>query len=138
MDTKAGKIGNEHKAKVVRAVLLGLLLLAIAFLLVAQFAAPSKVIIGDATAALTLIGGAAVVIERILEGFWTFVGLMGANKWPLGPLSDQFKNMTKDLDATLAPYQQEAEAALQRLSVAQNWAPQQLATALSELKQIET
>jgi len=34
MDTKAGKIGDEHKAEVVRSALLGLLLLAIVFLLV--------------------------------------------------------------------------------------------------------
>ena len=57
MDTKAGKIGDEHKAEVVRSALLGLLALAIVFLLVAQFAAPSKVIVGEATGALTLIAG---------------------------------------------------------------------------------
>jgi hypothetical protein len=137
MDTKAGKISDEHTAGVVRAVLLGLLLLALVFLLVAQFAAPSKVIAGEATGALTLIAGAAVVIERILEGLWTFVGMTRGTKWPLGPLSDQFTAMLGNLDTTLSPFYKEADAALQRVAQAQGWTQARLEEARQELGQVQ-
>src|SRR5512143_3772136 len=135
MDKKAGKI--SHQAEVVRGVIVGLLWLAVVFFLVAQFAAPSKVIVGEATGALTLIAGAAVVIERILEGFWTFVGMTRGTKWPLGPLSDQFAAMLGNLDTTLSPFYKEADAALQRVAQAQGWTQARLEEARQELGQVQ-
>lgn len=135
MDAKAGKI--SHQAEVVRAVIVGLLLLAIIFLLVAQFAVRSNRTAGDATTALTLIAGAAVVIERILEGFWTFVGLTRGSKWPLGPLSDQFASAVGNLDTSLSPFYKEADAALQRVAQAQNWTQERLEEARKELGQVQ-
>ena len=136
MYTKTGKIFQE--AQVVSGVIIGTLLLVIVFLLVAQFAVPSNQGVGNATAALTLIAGAAVVIERILEGFWTFVGLTRGSKWPLGPLSDQFAAMMGSLDTTLSPFYKEADAALQRVAQAQNWTQAQLAKAHKELGELQT
>jgi hypothetical protein len=137
MDTKAGKISNEHTAVVVRSALLGLLALAIVFLLVAQFATPSNRTAGEATGALTLIAGAAVVIERILEGLWTFVGMTRGTKWPLGPLSDQFTALVGNLDTTLSPFYKEADAALQRIAQAQGWTQARLEEARQELGQVQ-
>jgi hypothetical protein len=136
MDRKAGKISRQ--AKVVIYVILGLVLLAVVFLLVAQFAAPSNRGAGDATAALTLIAGAAVVIERILEGCWTFVGLTRGSKWPLGPLSDQFTAVVGNLDTMLSPFYREADAALQRVALAQSWTKERLEEASKELGDLQT
>lgn len=136
METKAGKI--SHEAEVVRYVILGLVLLVAVFLLVAQFAAPSNRGAGDATAALTLIAGAAVVIERILEGVWTFVGLTRGSKWPLGPLSDRFTAVVGNLDTTLSPFYKEADAALQRVAQAQSWTQARLDEARKELGELKT
>jgi hypothetical protein len=136
METKAGKI--SHEAEVVRYVILGLVLLVAVFMLVAQCAAPSNRGAGDATAALTLIAGAAVVIERILEGVWTFVGLTRGSKWPLGPLSDRFTAVVGNLDTTLSPFYKEADAALQRVAQAQSWTQARLDEARKELGELKT
>jgi hypothetical protein len=136
MNRKTGKISRQ--AKVVIYVIVGLVLLAAVFMLVAQFAAPSIRGAGDATAALTLIAGAAVVIERILEGFWTFVGLMRGSKWPLGPLSDQFTAVVGNLDTMLSPFYKEADAALQRVALAQSWTQARLEEARKELGDLQT
>lgn len=135
MYTKAGKISQG--TRVVGAVIIGTLLLVIVFLLVARFAAPSNRGVGDATAALTLIAGAAVVIERILEGFWTFVGMTRGSKWPLGPLSDQFTEMVGNLDTTLSPFYKEADAALLRVQQAKGWTQAQLDDARKELGELQ-
>lgn len=67
----------------------------------------------DAAAALAFITGAAVAIERVIEGFWTFVGGVSSGYWPLKHIREQVNQMEDDLDAALATVVADATTALQ-------------------------
>src|SRR4051794_24593124 len=57
----------------------------------------------DATAALAIITGAAVGIERALEAFWTYIGLTKHSWWPVNVMQAQINNLVGDLDTSLEP-----------------------------------
>ena len=53
---------------------------------------------------LALVTGSAVVIERVLEGFWTIMGLTLGSAWPLNVVSGFINGVNKDLNADLEPF----------------------------------
>jgi len=56
----------------------------------------------DAAAALAFITGAAIAIERVIEGFWTFVGGVSSGYWPLKQIREQVNRMEDELDTALS------------------------------------
>jgi hypothetical protein len=62
---------------------------------------------------LTFITLAAVGIERLIEGFWTFIGLTRGTFWPFSAFSKQISDLSGDLDKTLTPFYNELEQTLQ-------------------------
>lgn len=61
----------------------------------------------NAAAVLTFVTLSSVGIERVLEGFWTFIGLTKGTFWPFTALDQQIDTWSKDLDQTLTPYYQQ-------------------------------
>jgi hypothetical protein len=90
------------------------LALLVAVLLVYLFAPAANARFKDAAAALAFITGAAVAIERVIEGFWTFVGGVSSGYWPLKHIREQVNRMEDDLDAALQTVVADTTAALQK------------------------
>ncbi len=75
---------------------------------------------GNPGSALTFIALASVGIERVLEGFWTYIGLTKGTFWPFGAFSQQISDMSNALSNELEPlYNQldEVMAAAQKANV---------------------
>jgi hypothetical protein len=82
--------------------------------LVYLFAPAANARFKDAAAALTFITGAAIAIERVIEGVWTFVGGVSSGYWPLKHIRAQVNRMEDDLDTALAQVVADTTAALQK------------------------
>jgi len=87
-------------------------------------------------AVLTFIPLASVGIERLLEGFWTFIGLTKDTFWPFNALSQQISSMSTELNQVLNPFYQqltqEVENAQTKLS------PQEYAAAKKRISDLQT
>ncbi|HYR07174.1 MAG TPA: hypothetical protein VEQ60_05385, partial [Longimicrobium sp.] len=86
--------------------------LIVALVLVYFLAPASNARFKDAAAALAFITGAAVAIERIIEGFWTFVGGVSSGYWPLNRIREQVNQLESELDTALGDTVTDAAAAL--------------------------
>jgi hypothetical protein len=72
----------------------------------------------DAATTLAFIGGAAMGIERVLEGFWTVMGGVVGTYWPLNVINKQVETLVADLDGALKPFHEEALKKIQTLKSA--------------------
>lgn len=90
------------------------LALGIVIVLVYLFAPAANARFKDAAAALAFITGAAVAIERVIEGFWTFVGGVSSGYWPLKHIREQVNRMEDELDVALTRVVADTTAALQQ------------------------
>jgi hypothetical protein len=96
-------------------ILVGFLVLAVEFLVVASLATPNDVDPSNAAAAIAMITAAAVGIERIIELFWTAVGLIKDSWWPFGQFRKQLDTLVSGLDEVLKKFFDHAEARAEAL-----------------------
>lgn len=114
---------------------LAILILILFFLVALCPIAPNIGFTGSA-AVLSLIAAVAVGIERIIECFWTIIGMTKGAFWPLNLIHEQVDSMVNNLDEKLRPVYEEAEKAMNELAVAENWSTQKLAEAKKELDEL--
>jgi hypothetical protein len=93
--------------------LVGLLVLVVEFLAVAALATPAQVEPANAAATIAIITAAAVGIERVLEVFWTAIGLLKDSWWPFGQFQKQLNRLIAELDDVLKQFFARAEASAQ-------------------------
>lgn len=86
-----------------------------------------------ATSALALIGAVAVAIERIIEGFWTFVGFAADSWWPLLNIRVHINTFIAESNAALVSYQTDAKAFVSQIEGKVSAAQKQLYQAQQDL-----
>jgi hypothetical protein len=100
-------------------------------------AAPNKGFINDAGAVVTFVTLASVGIERILEGFWTFIGLTKGTFWPFTAFSLQITNLSSELNQTLSPFYQQLMQLIDEAKTANNWTDQQYNSAKKQATDLQ-
>jgi hypothetical protein len=116
---------------------LSLIVLGLAGFLAGQ-ASPSQNTSFEAATVILIVTAGAVGIERFLEIGWTTIALTAGAAWPMNLLKKQVDLITDQLDASLKPYQEQAESMLAQLSVQQQWTKQQMQIASEELAKLKT
>ncbi|MFL5805228.1 MAG: hypothetical protein ACJ8CR_26240 [Roseiflexaceae bacterium] len=119
----------------------GLLLLAVAVAVVAQLApntasASATADSASAAAVLAAITASAVGIERVLEIFWTAIGLTVGSFWPLTRVHQQMDDFVKNLNAKLEPVYQHAKAEINKLSAKEQWAQERIDAATGQISSV--
>ncbi len=109
------------------------LLLFVVMGFVAHYSAAPNVGFASASAVLTLIGGVAVGIERIMEVFWTFMSQFKGSWWPLNAVGQQVNNLVSSLDAKLEPFFEETNAAIDEMAKMEKWSQEKVAAAKKEV-----
>ncbi len=66
--------------------------------------APGGQSAANGAAALAIISGSAVVIERVLEAFWTFIDSRYGSWWPFSIVHDAISKLVTDFDDYVKPY----------------------------------
>jgi hypothetical protein len=109
------------------------IVLVVGMVLVALFSSSPTTGLRDAAAALTIIAAVSVGIERVLEGFWTYIGLTRNSWWPLNIVSQDINTMASNLDQVLEPFYQQLTKAVEDAKNAGQWSQQQLDAANKEI-----
>ena len=91
----------------------------------------------DATAVITIITLTSVGIERVIEGFWTYIGLTKNSWWPFNAISQDISNMASDLDKVLIPFYQQLTQAVEDARSAGQLTKEQLEAANKEIKDFQ-
>ena len=118
--------------------LMGALVIILAFFgSVAQFSDPLISGVTSSAAALTIITAGAVGIERVLEAFWTYMGLTQGSWWPLGPVREQLDGLISGLDNSFEPFYREAQSKMQNLRRASEWGQDRVDAAAKDLEEIK-
>lgn len=118
--------------------LMGALAIFLAFFgSVAQFSNPLISGVTSSAAALTIITAGAVGIERVLEAFWTYMGLTQGSWWPLGPVREQLDGLISGLDNSFEPFYREAQSKMQNLRRASEWGQDRVDAAAKDLEEIK-
>lgn len=107
------------------------------FGLVAQFSSPLISGVTSSAATLTIIMAGAVGIERALETFWTYMGLIRGSWWPLGPVREQLEGLISSLDNSFEPFYEEAQLKIQQLQQATKWGREKISAAAKDLDEIK-
>lgn len=115
---------------------LAILILILFFLVALCPVAPNRGFTGTA-AVLSMITAVAVGIERIIEAFWTIIGMTKGAFWPLNLINEQVNGMVNNLDDKLRPVYEEAEKAINELAEAEKWTTEKLAEAKKELDELK-
>jgi len=114
-----------------------IIVLAVAVAITIIFSPKSNTLLKDTGAALTIITLGSVGIERIIEGFWTYIGLTSGAWWPLNAISQQISSMASDLDIILAPFYQQLTNGVEKVKEAENWAEDKYAAAKQEIENFQ-
>ena len=112
------------------------LLLVSLFILVAWWSPAPNVTLKDAATVLAIITAAAVGIERLLEGFWTAIGLTRGSWWPLNLVSEQVDGFLNSLNSTLTPFYDELTGQLKEAEAAHKITESQLEAALLDIQSV--
>jgi hypothetical protein len=137
MSDKGEKAGKDNKLYS-RIALLGFLVILLLFLLVASNLSPPPIIaFASGTAAISIITASAVVIERILEAFWTYISNTKDSWWPLNEFSTHIEEMESDLDKRLKPVYENAREALEKKAIQVGMAKEKLDAAKKEVEDLE-
>jgi hypothetical protein len=92
----------------------------------------------NAAAVLTLVAAGAVGIERIVEVFWTVVGMSKlGNWWPLKPIGDRLDAFVSQLDQPLHTFYERASQAVREASTESEEVRQGLKRAPEYLVELE-
>src|SRR2546430_5639140 len=86
---------------------------------------------------LTFITLASVGIERLLEGFWTFIGLTKGTFWPFSAFSQQISSMSTELNQTLNPFYKQLTQAVDEAKTVNNWTDQEYAAAKKQISDLQ-
>jgi len=113
------------------------IVLLVGIVLMALFSSPSNTGLRDVAAALTIIAAVSVGIERVLEGFWTYIGLTINAWWPLNVISDDITKMATNLDQILAPFYQALQKAVDDANIAEKWTQDQYEAAKKEIEDFQ-
>jgi hypothetical protein len=105
------------------------------FILVTQFGGPPNQGM-DAATALAVIAGAAVAIERAIEGFWTLMAKWKSSWWPLSEVADQVAKIVTETETAVGSTLVEASAALQRAKDAGRISEEALTKANAEITEL--
>jgi hypothetical protein len=81
--------------------------------------APGVASAANGAAAVAIISGAAVVIERVLESFWSLIDSRIGSWWPFSIVHDAITNLVEDFSAYVIPYLSRLEFARQAIAAAQ-------------------
>ena len=73
----------------------------------------------DATGVVLLIGAVSVGIERAIEYLWTAAGMAVGSFWPVSAAGTFLADLTAEVDRTVAPHVEQAQAILKGLKDAQ-------------------
>jgi hypothetical protein len=109
------------------------IILVVGIVLVALLPIPSNKGLRDAAAALTIIAAVSVGIERVIEGFWTYIGITINSWWPLNVISQDITKMASNLDTVLAPFYQQLEKAVDDAKKAEQWSDEQYNAAKKQI-----
>ncbi len=101
-------------------------------------AEPNKGFMNNAGAVLTFVTLASVGIERVLEGFWTFIGLTKGTFWPFNAFSQQITQLSSELDKTLNPFYEQLTQVVNEAQSANNWTDQQYNNAKKQIDDLRT
>lgn len=90
----------------------------------------------NAAAALGIIGASSVSIERILELFWSAIGLLGSSWWPLNTLANGINEVVDGVNGSIEPFLAEVETAIDDAAKAASWTQAQIAAAQAEVASV--
>jgi hypothetical protein len=126
MGGNAMKIKSSSRGRLIAVGVVAVLLLALLFWLAASQPAAFGLAFASETMALAVIGSIAIGIERVIETFWTLLGLFSNRYWPLGIWSVEYKNLMDTLDKDFTPFYEKAALAVQKAAEANHWADDNL------------
>ena len=107
------------------------------FLAVAQFSAPANKGFASSAAVLSIIAATAVGIERIIEAFWTIVGMTKGSWFPMNVLGSQVEGAINNLNVQLEPFYKETTDAINRLEAAKTWSEDKAKTVREEVEALK-
>jgi len=87
----------------------------------------------DATAVITIVTLTSVGIERVIEGFWTYIGLTKNSWWPFNTISQNISNMVSDLDKVLTSFYQHLTQVVEDAKSVEKWIDEQYIAAKKEI-----
>src|SRR4051812_7875992 len=90
--------------------------LVVATIIVAVFGRVPTVRQENAAAMLTLIAAGAVGIERVIEIFWTVMGLNGRPWWPFTSVGYRVQELVSTLNDTLRPLRDQVQEVVRSAS----------------------
>jgi hypothetical protein len=118
--------------------IVALILLIAGILLTAWLSAESNVNFESSAVVLSVIGASAVGIERVIEMIWTFIGLVGGTRWPLGSVVTEAQKLVTQLDQKLTPAYQKASQTIDKVAQANQWTQAKIDAAKGELANLQT
>jgi len=86
---------------------------------------------------LTFITLASVGIERILEGFWTYIGLTKGTSWPFGAFSQLVESMSTELNQVLNPFYKQLTQVVDEAKTENNWTDQEYTAAKKQVADLQ-
>ncbi len=113
------------------------LLFLCAFAAVAQFSIPANKGFASSAAVLSLITATAIGIERVIECFWTIIGMTKGTWYPMNLLSQQVEGMLSNLNVKLTPFYDEANKAIDNTKIALKWTEAQADAAKKEVAELK-
>ncbi|HEY6186073.1 MAG TPA: hypothetical protein VIW80_00235 [Pyrinomonadaceae bacterium] len=114
------------------------LLVLLAFVLVSIFAENSGAGSVNATAMLSMITACAIGIERVIEGFWTIIGMTKGAWWPLNLVDDEVNGLVNNLNTQLEPVYKQAYDAAEKMKAAGEMTQAQLEKARKEIDDLQS
>lgn len=87
----------------------------------------------QAVATVAFITGAAVGIERVIEGFWNLLGSHIGVYWPMTSISKQVHELELELTDAMAPFQNTVETALTQAQTTAEQLPAYLTSAQNDM-----
>jgi hypothetical protein len=113
------------------------IIILILFFLVALCPISPNIGFTGSAAILSMIAAVAIGIERIIEGFWTIIGMTKGAFWPLNLINQQVNGMVNDLDGKLQPVYDAAKENIDALERAGTLAGDELKKARKELEDLK-
>ena len=117
--------------------IVALILLIAGILLTAWLSEEPNIKFASSTVVLSVIGASAVGIERVIEMIWTFIGLVGGVRWPLGSVVTEAQKLVTQLDEKLTPAYKKASQTIDKVAQANNWTQDKIDAAKNELSNLQ-
>lgn len=115
-----------NNRKVVIWTLVCIFVLVLIFVLASFLTERSGIKITSSAVAISVIGAIAIGIERIIEAFWSFMAVLGKQKWPFCSAPEASLKLVNELNTHLVPFYEKAEQAIQKAEEAGEMAKEKL------------